>query len=205
MAADDCGSPRPHAGATEDTPKLQGDLAGKMSVYDVVELLLSCDEMVGSAAGIPDEINTCVGISCAVSPRQLWVAVPEGVAGAAVLGVHLRDDGDWAVGRGLTKRPGLLCPQNKRIAEVGGQLPKLYLDGTTLAVLNEPTNQPIDWLNLQTTLHREDLEAGRTVPLAATSTTPWIPKSLFRKENVWFLVMEKRKEWDLKSKSCVTT
>ncbi|KAE9163056.1 hypothetical protein PF005_g30599 [Phytophthora fragariae] len=185
MAADDCGSPRPHAGATEDTPKLQGDLAGKMSVYDVVELLLSCDEMVGSAAGIPDEINTCVGISCAVSPRQLWVAVPEG--------------------RGLTKRPGLLCPQNKRIAEVGGQLPKLYLDGTTLAVLNEPTNQPIDWLNLQTTLHREDLEAGRTVPLAATSTTPWIPKSLFRKENVWFLVMEKRKEWDLKSKSCVTT
>ncbi|KAE8956051.1 hypothetical protein PF011_g31607, partial [Phytophthora fragariae] len=57
MAADDCGSPRPHAGATEDTPKLQGDLAGKMSVYDVVELLLSCDEMVGSAAGIPDEIK----------------------------------------------------------------------------------------------------------------------------------------------------
>ncbi|KAE9060330.1 hypothetical protein PF010_g30263 [Phytophthora fragariae] len=156
MAADDCGSPRPHAGATEDTPKLQGDLAGKMSVYDVVELLLSCDEMLRA-------------------------------------------------GRGLTKRPGLLCPQNKRIAEVGGQLPKLYLDGTTLAVLNEPTNQPIDWLNLQTTLHREDLEAGRTVPLAATSTTPWIPKSLFRKENVWFLVMEKRKEWDLKSKSCVTT
>ncbi|KAE9160773.1 hypothetical protein PF004_g31060 [Phytophthora fragariae] len=77
-------------------------------------------------------------------------------------------------------------------------LPKLYLDRTTLAVLNEPTNQPVDWLNLQTTLHREDLEAGRTVPLAATSTTPWIPKSPFRKENVWLLVMEKRKECDLK-------
>ncbi|KAE9066061.1 hypothetical protein PF002_g31908 [Phytophthora fragariae] len=109
------------------------------------------------------------------------------------------------VGRGVTKRPGLFCHQNKRIAEVGGQLPKLYLDRTTLAVLNEPTNQPVDWLNLQTTLHREDLEAGRTVPLAATSTTPWIPKSPFRKENVWLLVMEKRKECDLKSKSCMTT
>ncbi|KAE9059386.1 hypothetical protein PF006_g31898 [Phytophthora fragariae] len=203
MAADDCGSPRPHAGATEDTPKLQGDLAGKMSVYDVVELLLSCDEMVGSAAGIPDEINHIA------HPQAPDPVVRETML---VLYQYLRRDKLRGVsapvlraGRGLTKRPGLLCPQNKRIAEVGGQLPKLYLDGTTLAVLNEPTNQPIDWLNLQTTLHREDLEAGRTVPLAATSTTPWIPKSLFRKENVWFLVMEKRKEWDLKSKSCVTT
>ncbi|KAE9287514.1 hypothetical protein PR003_g26035, partial [Phytophthora rubi] len=56
----DCGSPRPHAGAKEDTPKLQGDLAGKMSVYDVVELLLSCDEMVGSAAGILDETKNAM-------------------------------------------------------------------------------------------------------------------------------------------------
>nr|KAE8917863.1 hypothetical protein PF009_g31818 [Phytophthora fragariae] len=47
-------------GAKEDTPKLQGNLAGKMSVYDVVELLLSCDEMVGSAAGILDETKNAM-------------------------------------------------------------------------------------------------------------------------------------------------
>ncbi|EGZ06814.1 hypothetical protein PHYSODRAFT_319546 [Phytophthora sojae] len=239
-----------------------GDLAGKMSVCDVVELLLSCDEMVGSAAGILDEIKNEAGL-CAKTRDKLVTKMeaakalptevisrihkhPDPVVRETMLALYqyLRRDkvrgvsapvlllelpflvyifATMATGQ-LVKRAYPATPLmlgmpllsiiaecsfvpdeesrsalNKRIAEVGGQLRKLYLAGTTLAVLNEPTNQPVDWLNLQTTLQREDLEAGRTVPLTATSTTPWIPKSPFRKENVWLLVMEKRKECDLKT------
>uniref|UniRef100_H3GRV9 SEC63 domain-containing protein n=1 Tax=Phytophthora ramorum TaxID=164328 RepID=H3GRV9_PHYRM len=84
-----------------------------------------------------------------------------------------------------------LRDQNERIAAVEGKLPKLQLEGTTVAVLDEPNIQPGDWLTLQTTLQRQHLEAGETAPLAATMYDHVDPKSPFRKEHVWFLVMDK--------------
>ncbi|EEY55968.1 uncharacterized protein PITG_08715 [Phytophthora infestans T30-4] len=84
-----------------------------------------------------------------------------------------------------------LRDQNERIAAAEGRLPKLHLEGTTLAVLDEPNVQPGDWITLQTTLQRQHLEVAEKASLAATVYDHVDPKSPFRKEHVWFLVVDK--------------
>ncbi|KAE9035626.1 hypothetical protein PR003_g7708 [Phytophthora rubi] len=237
-------------------------LTDKMSVHDVVELLLSCDEMTGPAAGILDEAKNEAGLRSKTHDKlakkmEAAKALPSEVIGRIrkhpdpvarenmlALYQYLRRDKLRGVSRPswvdqrfqkvllelpflvdifatmaaeqLVKRAypavpllralsllssiaqGSFVPdvvalrdQNERIAEVGGLLPKLHLEGSTLAVLDEPNIQPGDWLNLQTTLQRQHLEAGETAPLAATFYDHVDPKSPFRKEHVWFLVMDK--------------
>ncbi|GMF38238.1 unnamed protein product [Phytophthora fragariaefolia] len=237
-------------------------LTEKMSVHDVVELLLSCDEMAGPAAGILDEAKNEAQLRAKTHDKlakkmEAARALPSEVIGRIrkhpnpvarenmlALYQYLRRDKLRGVSRPswvdqrlqkvllelpflvdifatmaaeqLVKRAypaipllralsllssitqGSFVPdevalrdQSERIAEVDGKLPKLHLEGTTLAVLDEANIQPGDWLTLQTTLQRQHLEAGKTAPLAATFFDHVDPKSPFRKEHVWFLVMDK--------------
>ncbi|KAH7468507.1 hypothetical protein PRIC1_010391 [Phytophthora ramorum] len=237
-------------------------LTEKMSVHDVVELLLSCDEMAGPGAGIQDEARNQAQLRAKTHDKlakkmEAAKALPSEVIGRIrkhsdpvarenilALYQYLRRDKLRGVSRpswvdqrfqkvllelpflvdifatiaaeNLVKRAypaipllralslqssiaqGSFVPdeialrdQNERIAAVEGKLPKLQLEGTTVAVLDEPNIQPGDWLTLQTTLQRQHLEAGETAPLAATMYDHVDPKSPFRKEHVWFLVMDK--------------
>ncbi|KAG7380899.1 secretory subunit [Phytophthora pseudosyringae] len=239
-----------------------GALTEKMSVHDVVELLLSCDEMTGAAAGILDDARNAAQLrakthdklakkmeAAKALPSEAISRIrkhPDPVARENMLALYqyLRRDKLRGVSRPawvdqrfqkvllelpflvdifatmaaeqLVKRAypavpllralsllssiaqGSFVPdavalreQSERIAAVEGKLPKLLLEGTTLAVLDEPNIQPGDWLTLQTTLTRQHLEAREKAPLAATFYDHVDPKSPFRKEHVWFLVMDK--------------
>ncbi|KAG6965282.1 hypothetical protein JG688_00007286 [Phytophthora aleatoria] len=237
-------------------------LTEKMSVHDVVELLLSCDEMAGPAAGILDDARNEAQLrakthdklakkmeAAKALPGEVISRIrkhPNPVARENMLALYqyLRRDKLRGVSRPswvdqrfqkvllelpflvdifatmaaeqLVKRAypampllralsllssiaqGSFVPdeaalrdQNERIAAVEGRLPKLHLEGTTLAVLDEPNIQPGDWLTLQTTLQRQHLEAGEKASLAATVYDHVDPRSPCRKEHVWFLVMDK--------------
>ncbi|KAL3665872.1 hypothetical protein V7S43_009296 [Phytophthora oleae] len=237
-------------------------LTEKMSVHDVVELLLSCDEMTGAAAGILDDARNEAQLrskthdklakkmeAAKALPSEVINRIrkhPDPVARENMLALYqyLRHNKLRGVSRPswvdqrfqkvvlelpflvdifatmaaeqLVKRAypaipllralsllssiaqGSFVPdesalreQNERIASVEGKLPKLQLDGTTLAVLDEPNIQPGDWITLQTTLQRQHLEAGEKAPLAATVYDHVDARSPFRKEHVWFLVMDK--------------
>ncbi|RLN47493.1 hypothetical protein BBJ29_000618 [Phytophthora kernoviae] len=237
-------------------------LKEKMSVHDVVELLLACNEMAGPAGGIQEEarleaLHRTKTHDKLAKKMEAAKALPSEVIGRIrkhpdpvarenmlALYQYLRRDKLRGVSRPLwvdqrfqkvmlelpylvdifatiaaeqlVKRAypaipllralsllssmaqGSLVPdelalrdQRDRVAEVGAQLPKLHLEGTTLAVLDEPNIQPGDWLTLQTTLQRQHLGSGETASLAATFYDYVDPKSPFRKEHVWFLVFDK--------------
>uniref|UniRef100_M4B5N7 J domain-containing protein n=1 Tax=Hyaloperonospora arabidopsidis (strain Emoy2) TaxID=559515 RepID=M4B5N7_HYAAE len=237
-------------------------LTAKMSVHDVVELLLSCDEMVGAAAGIVDDARNEAQLrtktheklakrmdAARALPSDVISRIrkhPDPVARENMLALYqflrrgklqgvsrpawvdqrfqkvllelpfLVDIFATIVAEQLVKRAypaitllralsllssiaqGSFVPddvalrdQNERVAAVDGQLPKLQLENTSLAVLDEPIVQPGDWLTLQTTLQRRHVKENDTAPLAATFYDHVDPKSPFRKEHVWFLVMDK--------------
>ncbi|RQM10821.1 hypothetical protein DD237_008512 [Peronospora effusa] len=237
-------------------------LTEKMSVHDVVELLLSCDEMAGAGAGMSDSVRNETHLRAKMHTKfakkmEAAKALPSEVLGRIrkhenpvarenmlALYQYLRREKLRGVSRPswvdqrfqkvllelpflvdafatiaakeLAKRAypalpllralsllssiaqGSLVPdevalrdQKERVAAIEGQLPDLCLKETTLVVLDEPTIQPGDWLTLQTTLQRQHLKAGETAPLAATFYDHVDSKSPFRKEHVWFLVVDK--------------
>ncbi|CAH0489229.1 unnamed protein product [Peronospora farinosa] len=237
-------------------------LTEKMSVHDVVELLLSCDEMAGAGAGMSDSVRNETQLRAKMHTKfakkmEAAKALPSEVLGRIrkhenpvarenmlALYQYLRREKLRGVSRPLwvdqrfqkvllelpflvdafatiaakelAKRAypaipllralsllssiaqGSLVPdevalrdQKERVAAIEGQLPDLCLKETTLVVLDEPTIQPGDWLTLQTTLQRQHLKAGETAPLAATFYDHVDSKSPFRKEHVWFLVVDK--------------
>ncbi|CEG37281.1 Molecular chaperone (DnaJ superfamily) [Plasmopara halstedii] len=238
-------------------------LADKMSVHDVVELLLSCDEMAGSAAGILDDalneaqlrakthdkfakkMEAAKALSSEVTTRIR--KHPNPVARENMLALYqylLRDKlrnvsrpswvdqrfqkvllelpflvdifatmaAEQLVKRAYSAIPllralslqsslaqGSLVPdeatlraQKERVVDAKVKLPILHLEGTTMAVLDESTIQPGDWLTLQMTLQRRHLESNEKAPLATTLYDHVDAKSPFRKEHVWFLVIDKQ-------------
>ncbi|RLN87834.1 hypothetical protein BBJ28_00012857 [Nothophytophthora sp. Chile5] len=238
-------------------------LRPKMSVHDVVELLLACEEMTGAAAGIQDEarleaqhrskahdklakkMEAAKALPAEVISRIKKHADPVARENMLALYQFLRREklrgvsrpawvdqrfrkvllelpflveifagiaAEHSVKRAYPAMPlvralsllssvaqGSLVPdeqalrdQRARVAATGeGELPKLQLQDTTLAVLDEPTVQPGDWLTLQTTLLRQHLEPGETAALASTFYDDVDPKSPFRKEHLWILVVDK--------------
>lgn len=237
-------------------------LTDKMSMHDIIELLLSCDEMAGAAAGILDDalneaqlrakthdkfakkMEATKALPSEVITRIRKHANPVARENMLALYQYLRRDKLRNVSRPswvdqrfqkvllelpflvdifatmaaeqLMKRAypaipllralslqssiaqGSFVPdeaalrdQKERVAAGGGQLPKLQLQDTTVAVLDEASIQPGDWLTLQTTLQRHHLKEDEKAPLATTLYDHVDPKSPFRKEHVWFLVTDK--------------
>ncbi|CAI5727097.1 unnamed protein product [Hyaloperonospora brassicae] len=237
-------------------------LTAKMSVHDVVELLLSCDEMVGAAAGIVDEARNDAQLRTKTHEklakkmdaakalpgdvisrirkhpdpvaRENMLALYQFLRRGKLRGVSRPAWVDQRFQKVLLELPFLLDifatiaaeqlviraypaipllralsllssiaqgsfvpddvalrDQNERVAAIDGQLPQLQLENTTLEVLDESSVRPGDWLTLQTTLQRRHVKANETAPLAATFYDHVDPKSPFRKEHVWFLVMDK--------------
>ncbi|TDH66181.1 hypothetical protein CCR75_004903 [Bremia lactucae] len=238
-------------------------LSEKMSVHDLVELLLSCDEMAGAAAGIVPEAQNSAQLrvkthekfakkleAAKALPSEVISRIrkhPNPVARENMLALYqfLRRDKLRSVSRPswvesrfqkvllelpflvdifskmaaeqLVKRAysamplvralallssigqGSMVPdeaalraQNERLAATNGQLPRLELKDTTLVVLDESRILPGDWLTLETTLERQHVEINKRAGLAATVYDHVDPKSPFRKEHVWFLVIDKR-------------
>lgn len=73
----------------------------------------------------------------------------------------------------------------------GAVLPQLSIESASLTVLDEVNIQPGDWITAQLNLVRKHVEAGETAPLASTFYDEIDAKSPFRKEHVWFVVMDK--------------
>jgi hypothetical protein len=83
-----------------------------------------------------------------------------------------------------------LRDQKARLYE-GTDLPRLKLADVSMAVIDEPNIQPGDWITLQLTVTREHVSAGDKAPLASTFYDEIDPKSEFRKEHLWLLVVDK--------------
>lgn len=71
-------------------------------------------------------------------------------------------------------------------------MPELELHDVSMSVLDEHDFRAGDWLTLKFVLTRKHMDSNASkAPLATTLYDSIDPKSPFRKEQIWFLVLEK--------------
>lgn len=83
-----------------------------------------------------------------------------------------------------------LRDQKARLA-LGATLPQLSFESASLSVLDEPNIQPSDWITAELKVARKHVAPGEQAPLASTFYDDIDASSPFRKEHLWFVVMEK--------------
>ncbi|TMW67801.1 hypothetical protein Poli38472_007473 [Pythium oligandrum] len=84
-----------------------------------------------------------------------------------------------------------LRDQRARAADAGVELPRLALSNPKLFVADEANIQPGDWLTLELTITREHVATGERATLASTFFDQIDPKTEFRKEHLWLVVVDK--------------